>query len=179
MRSKYHSKEFPVDHHRESGGGLSGSGSCEKYWKWWEFRRVSTAWDTKVVNSTVTFFFFFFFVALTEMAVTMIALRQEEHSQDTGSWGWLYSPLCVVVLVFLGEYPKGIPFHLQKRNGESVNWNVYGQIDSSAPSSSFFCSSNLENCNLVLSIKLELDFYCWIEHRGLAIREKFRIQFQQ
>lgn len=61
-----------------------------------------------MVNFTVTFFFFF--VALTEMAVTVIALRQEEHSQGTGSGGWLYSPLCVVVLVLLGEYPKGIPF---------------------------------------------------------------------
>ena len=146
----------------------------EKCWVWWEFRRASTAWGTKMVQDLIRIFL----VALTQRVGHdwVTELNWTELTQKGSSFNvkegiplaqapvagchtlWANGSPCV-----LGHVPQGIhiplPFHMPKGKRKSDRWDAQGQVDSS-----YSPLRPWRFCLLVLSIKLDQDCYCLVKH---------------
>ena len=147
MGSQRCQKEFPANHHEQSGGCLSalkmegrrvaglrllckrvmwravnkrtslGGEATEKCWAWWEFRRAFTAWGTKMVKGGSHNDF-------------LSGLNQKgsghNGSKATGVSPRLRVQFLAIILNgsprVLGWEPQGhsLPFHIQKRKKRNL-----------------------------------------------------------
>lgn len=95
----------------------------ENCWVWWEFRRASIAWGTKIVKGDPTTVSS---VALTKRTVAVMALRQGGHPCAAECSCWLQYLWVAVVPMFLGK----VPLHIQKGKRESDSQSAREQVGS-------------------------------------------------
>ena len=156
-------EEEPTKELRQRGS------SCQKCWAWWEFRGSSTAWGTKLIQENPTEIFL---VVLTKRAVAIMALRQGDVPMPQGPvpaiWlnggprvFWVSTPRVFPSFSYT-KWKKGIWSLRCSRTG------VFIKLSFKVLKAMLSGSSHKIGSRLLFSSKT---------YRGLAIREKFAIQF--
>ena len=143
----------------------------EKCCVWWEFRRDSTGWGTKMVKVAPTIIFW---LALTKGAMVVMILRQGGMSL----WHKVQLLVCNMLWVngILGWVTQGhsLLFHIQK-------WKKKKSLIIGRPKADEFIKLCFKPLKAVLclsshTIRSEL-LLLNKTYRDVAIREKFEIQF--